>query len=136
MFKLISILLLYYSIFTFFFQWVVFTVFPFITFFVYYFFTEIGFGAFWFVFISFSLHFCNISKKYFQKILFQKYCIYKKNMLLYLSQYKYRGVAQLVERVVWDHEVARSIRVTPTKRKMFLKDLKLLGFRSFILSKF
>ena len=26
----------------------------------------------------------------------------------------YRGVAHLVERVVWDHEVARSIRVTPT----------------------
>ena len=27
----------------------------------------------------------------------------------------YRGVAQLVERVVWDHQVARSSRVTPTK---------------------
>ena len=26
----------------------------------------------------------------------------------------YRGIAQLVERVVWDHEVARSNRVTPT----------------------
>lgn len=25
-----------------------------------------------------------------------------------------RGVAQLVERVVWDHQVARSSRVTPT----------------------
>ena len=26
-----------------------------------------------------------------------------------------RGVAQLVERVVWDHQVARSSRVTPTR---------------------
>ena len=26
----------------------------------------------------------------------------------------YRGVAQLVARVVWDHELARSNRVTPT----------------------
>ena len=26
----------------------------------------------------------------------------------------YRGVAQMVARVVWDHEVARSNRVTPT----------------------
>ena len=42
-------------------------------------------------------------------------------MLLYISTSKstyiflFRGVAQLVERVVWDHEVARSIRVAPTK---------------------
>ena len=28
----------------------------------------------------------------------------------------YRGVAQLVERVVWDHQVARSSRVTPTRK--------------------
>ena len=47
-----------------------------------------------------------------------------------------RGVAQLVERVVWDHEVAGASPVTPTKRKIFLKDLKQLGFRSFVLSKF
>lgn len=46
------------------------------------------------------------------------------------------GVAQLVERVVWDHEVAGSGPVTPTNRKIFLKDLKQLGFRSFVLSKF
>lgn len=26
----------------------------------------------------------------------------------------YRGVVHLVERVVWDHQVARSSRVTPT----------------------
>ena len=37
-----------------------------------------------------------------------------KNVVSY-SSVKKRGVAQLVERVVWDHEVARSIRVTPTK---------------------
>ena len=48
----------------------------------------------------------------------------------------YRGVAQLVARVVWDHEAAGSIPVTSTKRKIFLKDLKQLGFRSFVLSKF
>ena len=47
-----------------------------------------------------------------------------------------RGVAQLGERVVWDHEVARSNRVTPTKRKIFLKGLKLLCFRSFFIYKF
>ena len=40
-------------------------------------------------------------------------------MVLYLSTQK-RGVAQLVERVVWDHEVARSIRVTPTILDRFL----------------
>ena len=44
-------------------------------------------------------------------------------MLYYISQlvlkqfYIIRGVAQLVERVVWDHEVARSIRVAPTNKK-------------------
>ena len=43
-------------------------------------------------------------------------------MLQYIStlQNKYRGVAQLVERVVWDHEVARSIRVAPTRLKIYL----------------
>ena len=35
-------------------------------------------------------------------------------MWYYIQVLKKRGVAQLVERVVWDHEVARSIRVTPT----------------------
>ena len=41
---------------------------------------------------------------------------------IYVIIFKYlffRGVAQLVERVVWDHEVARSIRVTPTKKETF-----------------
>ena len=43
-----------------------------------------------------------------------------KFVLLYIS-IVFRGVAQLVERVVWDHEVARSIRVTPTiKKQAFL----------------
>ncbi len=41
-------------------------------------------------------------------------------MVLYSSIQK-RGVAQLVERVVWDHEVARSIRVTPTKQNRITK---------------
>ena len=35
-------------------------------------------------------------------------------MCYYIQVLKKRGVAQLVERVVWDHEVARPIRVTPT----------------------
>lgn len=35
-------------------------------------------------------------------------------MLLYISIINYRGVAQLVARVVWDHEVAGSIPVTST----------------------
>ena len=35
--------------------------------------------------------------------------------MLLLLGIVFRGVAQLVERVVWDHEVARSIRVTPTR---------------------
>ena len=35
-------------------------------------------------------------------------------MWYYIQVHFKRGVAQLVERVVWDHEVARSIRVTPT----------------------
>ena len=40
----------------------------------------------------------------------------KKCVIVYKSARKntIRGVAQLVERVVWDHEVARSIRVAPT----------------------
>ena len=35
----------------------------------------------------------------------------------------YRGIAQLVERVVWDHEVARSNRVTPTKNIGFIQNV-------------
>ena len=38
----------------------------------------------------------------------------------------YRGIAQLVERVVWDHEVARSNRVTPTNLKQFLENCRKL----------
>ena len=33
-------------------------------------------------------------------------------------------MAQLVERVVWDHEVARSIRVTPTNKMKFCRKLQ------------
>lgn len=39
----------------------------------------------------------------------------------------YRGIAQLVERVVWDHEVARSNRVTPTT----ILRVHLLEYQSF-----
>ena len=46
-------------------------------------------------------------------------------MLLYIS-IVFRGVAQLVERVVWDHEVARSNRVTPTT--LFKSKTKKAGF--------
>ena len=38
----------------------------------------------------------------------------------------YRGIAQLVERVVWDHEVARSNRVTPTIFLQFLENCRKL----------
>ena len=42
-------------------------------------------------------------------------------MWYYIQVHFKRGVAQLVERVVWDHEVARSIRVTPTKQNRITK---------------
>ena len=51
-------------------------------------------------------------------------CIFKKYMLYCISSQKYRGVAQLVARVVWDHEVAGSIPVTST----ILESLKLSFF--------
>lgn len=44
-------------------------------------------------------------------------------MWYYIQVHKKRGVAQLGERVVWDHEVARSIRVTPTRFRDFLRSL-------------
>ena len=46
-------------------------------------------------------------------------------MLLYISvkqKYLFRGVAQLVARVVWDHEVAGSIPVTSTIKNRVVKD--------------
>ena len=46
-------------------------------------------------------------------------------MLLYISVQQFiifRGVAQLVARVVWDHEVAGSIPVTSTNLKDFLRN--------------
>ena len=43
-------------------------------------------------------------------------------MLLYISIWNYRGVAQLVARVVWDHEVAGSIPVASTNLKDFLRN--------------
>ena len=43
----------------------------------------------------------------------------------------YRGVAQLVERVVWDHEVAGSIPVTSTIKKT-LEAVKLQGLFVYI----
>ena len=50
--------------------------------------------------------------------------IYIKYVIIYkhlIFKYIFRGVAHLVERVVWDHEVARSIRVTPTKKEAYKK---------------
>ena len=41
-----------------------------------------------------------------------------------------RGVAQLGERVVWDHEVARSIRVTPTIFLRFLQKVERIYYNS------
>ena len=43
-------------------------------------------------------------------------------MLYYISGLKNRGVAQLVARVVWDHEVAGSIPVASTNLKDFLRN--------------
>ena len=55
------------------------------------------------------------------------YCLHLKH--------EYRGVAQLVERVVWDHQAAGSSPVTPTKKTQ-QKDAptKSLDFQGFSLS--
>ena len=37
------------------------------------------------------------------------------------NQKPHRGVAQLVERVVWDHQAAGSSPVTPRKNRLNLK---------------
>ena len=47
----------------------------------------------------------------------------KKYAILY-RQFKKRGVAQLVARVVWDHEVAGSIPVTSTRKLKFCRKLQ------------
>ena len=69
--------------------------------------------------LYFDFHKYSIENEKFLK----KYCKTLKNMLYYISAEKikgifnkYRGVAQLVARVVWDHEVAGSIPVTSTKK--------------------
>ena len=66
--------------------------------------------------------FVNTKILYLPKIIFLQNCLHI--TVKYVIIYKhlnfsliFRGVAQLVERVVWDHEVARSIRVTPTKKE-------------------
>lgn len=60
-----------------------------------------------------------ISKKFLQKSLICD-IIYKHSIIII----EYRGVAQLVARVVWDHEVAGSIPVTSTKFSPFLRKFK------------
>ena len=61
----------------------------------------------------------HIIHSFFSKIKFfsKTSCKIQKIMLYYIGA-KNRGVAQLVARVVWDHEVAGSIPVTST---IFLK---------------
>ncbi len=54
---------------------------------------------------------CNLVDIY-EFILYNKSCL--------------RGVAQLGARVVWDHEVAGSIPVTPTKKSCLMTTLFLL----------
>ena len=44
----------------------------------------------------------------------------KKYAIIYKHEIN-RGVAQLVARVVWDHEVAGSIPVTSTRKRSFLQ---------------
>ena len=45
-------------------------------------------------------------------------------MCYYNLAFVFRGVAQLVERVVWDHEVAGSIPVASTNLRDFLKNFR------------
>ena len=47
-----------------------------------------------------------------------------KNYAILYRQFKNRGVAQLVARVVWDHEVAGSIPVTSTNLKDFSRNFR------------
>ena len=47
---------------------------------------------------------------------FKKHLAFFKNLCYIILVQKNRGVAQLVARVVWDHEVAGSIPVTSTKK--------------------
>ena len=54
-----------------------------------------------------------ISSKLFLTGLLRKYSQLDEMFEVSLTLFS-RGVAQLVARVVWDHEVARSNRVTPT----------------------
>ncbi len=55
----------------------------------------------------------------------KKYCKVLIIMILYISvKYIFRGVAQLVARVVWDHEVAGSIPVTSTILLDFLRNFR------------
>ena len=49
----------------------------------------------------------------------------KKYAIIYKHEIN-RGVAQLVARVVWDHEVAGSIPVTSTRRKNWADDSQVL----------
>lgn len=65
----------------------------------------------------------NLAKLYLFKENSLKYFI--KCVIIYkcLSKIKYRGVAQLVARVVWDHEVAGSIPVTSTIFRVYKKIL-------------
>ena len=73
--------------------------------------------------IYFSRENEKISKKIVQKLLqISLICdiIYKRSNI----EIKYRGVAQLVARVVWDHEVAGSIPVTSTILLDFLRNFR------------
>ena len=51
----------------------------------------------------------------------------------YFSQFNnYRGVAQLVARVVWDHEAQSSKLCTPTNKTPCISTVSAVGTRSFL----
>ena len=62
-------------------------------------------------------HYTFFYKKIQEKI--QKKLAKSKKICYYIFRSTFRGVAQLVERVVWDHEAAGSIPVTSTNLDRF-----------------
>lgn len=57
---------------------------------------------------------------FFAKKSAKNFCVLEKKVYL-CSVKKNRGVAQLVVYLVWDQVVARSSRVTPTKKTLWIR---------------
>ena len=76
----------------------------------------------------------NIIHRFFNKIkIFLKTtCFFYIIMLYYISGLKNRGVAQLVARVVWDHEVAGSIPVTSTIKEKEITSQEVISFKIYV----